>query len=84
MSKQAMNHLLGQLERLGYLARHVDPEDHRYTRIELTARGEATIYAIREIILEVEAEWKAQVGAKHFAQLKGLLAELAATEAART
>src|SRR3954453_5653716 len=55
MSKQAMNHLLGQLERLGYVTRRADPEDHRYPRVGVTPRGDATIRAIREIILEVEA-----------------------------
>ncbi|MCW2975336.1 MAG: MarR family transcriptional regulator [Actinomycetia bacterium] len=84
MSKQAMNHLLGQLERLGYVTRRADPEDHRYTRVDLTPRGDATIRAIREIILEVEAEWEAEVGPKRFTQLKRLLAELAATAAVRT
>jgi DNA-binding MarR family transcriptional regulator len=79
MSKQAMNHLLGQLERLGYLTRREDPEDHRYTRVDVTRRGDRVIRAIREIILEVEAEWEAQVGQKHFTQLKRLLAELAAS-----
>src|SRR3954471_3995225 len=29
MSKQALNYLLGQLERRGYLERHVDPDDLR-------------------------------------------------------
>jgi DNA-binding MarR family transcriptional regulator len=80
MSKQAMNHLLGQLEKLGYLARRVDPDDQRYTRVDLTPRGEAAIRAIREIILEVEAEWEARVGPKHFAQLKRVLAKLGAAE----
>jgi DNA-binding MarR family transcriptional regulator len=77
MSKQAMNHLLGQLERLGYIVRHADPEDQRYTRVDVTARGEAAIRGIREIILEVEAEWEAKLGPKRLAQLKRMLAEVA-------
>jgi DNA-binding MarR family transcriptional regulator len=84
MSKQAMNHLLGQLERLGYLTRRLDPHDQRYTRVDLTARGEAAIRAIREIIEEVEAEWRAKIGPRRFAELKTLLSELAATEPAQT
>src|SRR5215471_15084250 len=39
MSKQAVNYLLGQLERLGYLERRSDPDDARSRRIELTERG---------------------------------------------
>ncbi len=84
MSKQAMNHLLGQLERLGYLTRRADPQDRRYTRVDLTPRGERAILAIREVIAEVEAEWEGKVGRTRFTQLKRLLAELAATEPART
>jgi DNA-binding MarR family transcriptional regulator len=84
MSKQAMNHLLGQLERLGYLTRRADPEDHRYTRIDVTARGEEAMRAIREIILEVEAEWETTLGPRRFTQLKSVLAQLAATAQAQT
>ena len=39
MSKQALNYLLGQLERLGYLERRADPDDQRFKRIALTERG---------------------------------------------
>jgi DNA-binding MarR family transcriptional regulator len=39
ISKQALNYLLGELERLGYLERQQDPEDLRSKRIALTARG---------------------------------------------
>jgi DNA-binding MarR family transcriptional regulator len=78
MSKQAMNHLLGQLERLDYVARRVDPKDHRYTRVDLTDRGEAAIRAIREVILEVEAEWEAKLGPRRLEQLRRMLAEVAA------
>jgi DNA-binding MarR family transcriptional regulator len=77
MSKQAMNHLLGQLEKLGYLTRRVDPDDQRYTRVDATPRGEDAIRAIREIVLEVEAEWEQKVGVTHFAQLKRVLGKLA-------
>src|SRR3954465_7580732 len=40
MSRQALNYLLGQLERLGYLERRDDPRDQRYKRIVLTLRGQ--------------------------------------------
>jgi DNA-binding MarR family transcriptional regulator len=76
MSKQAMNHLLGQLERLGYLTRREDPLDQRHRRVDLTDRGRAVVRAEREIVLEVEAEWERLLGARRFAQLRSLLAEL--------
>jgi DNA-binding MarR family transcriptional regulator len=77
MSKQAMNHLLGQLEKLGYLTRRVDPDDQRYTRVDVTPRGADAMRAIREIVVEVEAEWEQKVGVTRFAQLKRVLGKLA-------
>jgi DNA-binding MarR family transcriptional regulator len=76
MSKQALNYLLGQLEGLGYLGRHADDRDPRSRRIRLTPRGHAAIAAIREIVLEVEAEWERQLGPREFAHLRDLLGRL--------
>jgi DNA-binding MarR family transcriptional regulator len=76
MSKQALNYLLGQLEQLGYLTREPDDSDQRSKRIRLTARGDAAIKAIREIVGEVEAEWQQQLGPRKFAQLRNLLTQL--------
>jgi DNA-binding MarR family transcriptional regulator len=76
MSKQAMNYLLGDLERLGYMTRDDDPDDGRSKRIQLTERGEALRQAIRKIVRGIEAEWERDLGARKFAQLRGLLQEL--------
>lgn len=80
MSKQALNYLLGQLEQLGYLTRQDDRSDQRSKRIHLTSRGNAVIKAIREIVLEVEAEWEQQLGPRKFAQLRDILMQLQATD----
>jgi DNA-binding MarR family transcriptional regulator len=76
MSKQALNYLLGQLERHGYLWRRADPEDLRSKRIELTVRGESVVRVIRDAVTELEAEWAARLGERRFAQLRTLLIEL--------
>ncbi len=76
MSKQALNYLLGELERLGYLERRPDPDDLRSKRIALTARGIAAISAIRDAVTEVETAWAQQLGPKRFAALRDLLLEL--------
>ena len=76
MTKQALNYLLGQLERLGYLTRHGDDGDQRSKRIHVTPRGHAAIKAIRQIVQEVEAEWERQLGPRQFAQLRDLLVQL--------
>src|SRR6187431_1695408 len=54
ITKQALNYLLGELERLGYLERRQDPEDLRSKRIVLTARGTSAIGVIREAVSEME------------------------------
>src|ERR1051325_1851059 len=43
ISKQALNYLLGELERGGYLERRADPDDLRSKRIVLTSRGTSAI-----------------------------------------
>ena len=76
MSKQALNYLLGQLERDGYLQRRDDPRDQRYKRIVLTARGRRAARAMRDIVREVEAEWEQELGPERFADLRILLGDL--------
>ena len=76
ISKQALNYQLGELERFGYIERRPDPADLRSKRIELTPRGVAAIGAIREAVADVESTWARRLGAKRFAQLRGLLVEL--------
>jgi DNA-binding MarR family transcriptional regulator len=76
MSRQALNYLLGQMEQLGYLIRDEDDADQRSKRIHLTSRGRAASIAMREIVLELEAEWAERLGPERFAELRELLAEL--------
>jgi DNA-binding MarR family transcriptional regulator len=76
MTKQALNYLLGQMERLGYVERREDPSDHRSKRIHVTTRGRHAMTTIREIVAEVEADWEQQLGPQRFANLRELLAEL--------
>ena len=76
MSKQALNYLLGQLERLGYLQRHDDPRDQRFKRIALTERGQRAARAMRDIVREVETEWEQGLGPERFAELRLLLTDL--------
>jgi DNA-binding MarR family transcriptional regulator len=76
ITKQALNYLLGQLERRGYLERHPDAGDLRSKRIVLTERGIDAAEVIREAVREVEGKWSKQLGARRFAQLRELLVEL--------
>src|SRR6266480_3136160 len=76
ISKQALNYLLGELERLDYLERRPDLNDLRSKRVALTRRGTTAIGVIREAVGEMETAWAQQLGPKRFAQLRNLLLEL--------
>jgi DNA-binding MarR family transcriptional regulator len=76
VSKQALNYLLGELERLDYLERRPDPDDLRSKRVALTQRGTSAIGVIREAVEEVETAWAKQLGSRRFAQLRNLLLDL--------
>ncbi len=76
ISKQALNYLLGELERLDYLERRPDPDDLRSKRVALTPRGTSAIHVIREAVGEVEDAWAGQLGRKAFDDLRRLLLAL--------
>ena len=82
-TKQAMNYLLGELERCGYLTRQDDPEDGRSKRVHLTERGHAVARTIRRTVRGIEAEWQEELGPARFAQLRELLTELNSTSLVR-
>src|SRR5881392_3370232 len=72
ISKQALNYLLGELERRGYLERRSDADDLRSKRIVLTPRGTSAILVIREAVAEMETTWSERLGPKRFAELRKL------------
>ena len=76
MSKQAMNQLLRSLEGLGYIARCSDPEEGRARIVRFTRRGHAAYAKIYEILLEIELEWRAELGARRFDELKRILSRI--------
>src|SRR5262245_14500093 len=76
ISKQALNHVLSQLEKLGYLQRRRDPDDLRSRRIALTARGDAAVRVIRDAVAEIERSWARQLGTKRFEEFRQLLLDL--------
>ena len=76
ISKQALNYLLGELERLDYLERRPDADDLRSKRVALTSRGTSAIGVIREAVGEVETTWAQQLGPERFAEFRSLLLDL--------
>jgi DNA-binding MarR family transcriptional regulator len=83
MTRQAMNYLLGQLERSGYILRDDDPDDRRSRRVRLTERGDAVVRTIRATVADIETELAQELGREHFAELRERLVELNASDFVR-
>jgi DNA-binding MarR family transcriptional regulator len=77
-SKQAMNHLLHQLETAGYLQREGHPLDRRTRVVRLTDRGWAAVGVLRATSLELEDAWRRSLGERVYADLQGALLALEA------
>lgn len=76
MSKQAMNQLIGSMERLDYLERRDDPGRPGGRLVWLTERGEAAVTLIAETIVGLETEWAKRVGSRRFEEMKATLRRL--------
>jgi DNA-binding MarR family transcriptional regulator len=76
MSRQAITHLIRELEANGYLERRPDRSDGRATLVHLTARGEAAVRAIRASVRRLEREWERELGHSRFAQFQETLAAI--------
>jgi DNA-binding MarR family transcriptional regulator len=75
-SKQAMNNVLTQLEKAGYLTRVVSPANRRERTVSLTERGHDVVTTIREAVMTVEDEWKQTLGTDEYLRLRGSLEAL--------
>jgi DNA-binding MarR family transcriptional regulator len=76
VSKQAMNQLLRSLEDLGYIVRSDAPDEGRARIVRFTKRGHAAYAKVHDILRDIEREWRAELGARDFAQLKELLSRI--------
>jgi DNA-binding MarR family transcriptional regulator len=83
MTKQAMNYLLGEMQRLGYLKREPDRQDHRAKRVHITSRGKAAGQTIRQIVGQIETELEQELGPEQFGHLRTLLIALNETRLIR-
>jgi DNA-binding MarR family transcriptional regulator len=77
MSRQATNHIIGQLEALGYLDRRAERKGER-RRIYLTARTRPMVKVIHATLLEIQAEWAAEIGVDRFGEFMTTLRRFAA------
>ena len=81
ISRQAANHLIAQLESLGYFERR-SPDGTGRRLVFVTPRGEALAATIHACLREVHAEWAREVGAERFANLLDALRVLSRPEQA--
>src|SRR5919112_3564754 len=77
ITKPSMNYLVNHLVAHGYVTREADPDDGRAQRVQLTARGQAAVRTIRDLVRETEASWAELIGAEQLEQLRQLLRALA-------
>jgi DNA-binding MarR family transcriptional regulator len=83
MSRQAINHLVGNLERAGYLERHTDPADPNARLIRLTPRGRRLMRQIEAAVDALEQEWASDLGEERVEELRATIADLRASRQAR-
>ena len=76
MTKQSMAELVAHLERLGYVERVRDPSDRRAKLVRATPRGNELYAIAREVVAEIEADWRKRIGKAKMRRLRELLEEL--------
>lgn len=73
ITQQAMGKLVKEMERVGYVKRHIDETDKRAKIIELTERGEQLVNDSMEIVDEITTEYIQSIGLNDFEALDILL-----------
>jgi DNA-binding MarR family transcriptional regulator len=77
MSRQATNHIIGQLEALGYIERRAERKGER-RRIYPSPRAWGTVKVMHATLLEIQAEWAAEIGQDRFRDFMATLRRFAA------
>jgi DNA-binding MarR family transcriptional regulator len=73
LDRTALNHNLKPLQRDGLVTIHVDRDDRRSKRVQLTRRGEARLDESRSAWKRAQDRFEAVVGAKEAAELRKTL-----------
>jgi DNA-binding MarR family transcriptional regulator len=71
--KQIVGRLIDELEGLGYVERHPDPQDRRAKLIVPTQRGLGQLQRGDEIVAEIEARHAAAIGGRDYAVFRDAL-----------
>jgi DNA-binding MarR family transcriptional regulator len=76
VSKQGLGQLVGQLATGGYVEIGDHAGDRRAKVVRRTPEGDRVVRAVRDLLDDVEREWRRQVGAERYAVFREVLAEL--------
>ncbi len=76
VTPQAMAEFVRYLEQRGYVERVPDPTDGRARLVRLTPRGREAAAAAHVAFAEIEDGWRRTLGARRYAELKRMLADL--------
>lgn len=75
ISRQAANHLIGQMEALGYFERRTEKNSSRRL-IYLTRRGERVAETIYASLRKLQVQWAREIGPVRFAEFMTVLRDL--------
>lgn len=76
VTKQTAGFLVDQLERQGLVERVPDPRDGRARLVRVAERGAQAVALTVPVVAEVEAQWRAHLGAQRWTQLREALVAL--------
>ena len=76
LTKATINYLVDDLERLGYVERRPDPLDRRAKLVAFTPLGSEVGAVVRQVLNEVEDDWRTQIGSERFEVFKAVLLDL--------
>jgi len=78
LSKQAVNDILREFERNGYITLEADPDDGRAKRIGVTERGRSLAMTAGALSQDVGRRWAEQVGIERYEIFEEVLREIVA------
>ena len=78
VSKQGLGQLVTQLAAGGFLVVEGDTGDRRAKMVRRTAEGDRVVRGVRELLDEVEARWRDEVGAERYDVFREVLVALIA------
>lgn len=76
LSKQNLNHLLNDLEKMGYISRCPDPEDGRAKLVYVTEKGREGMVLGLGVFKELEEELQQRIAPEHIRELKLILKQV--------